>query len=114
MPVETLAIESNRPSYVQTIPLDGVQYRLQFDFSAQRASWYLTLSQIDGTVLFRRKRLTPGSDLTRTVIANGPPGVLTCVGEDPYDRDELLVIYIPEADLVKVQPTDFKVLISDV
>lgn len=114
MALQELPFFPDLPAFEYQITLDSAQYTLIFEYSDERESWYLSMEDAAGARLYTRQRLTPGADMSRTLVPNGPPGILSCVGADPYGRDELVIVYLPEADLSILSParTDILVLIS--
>lgn len=114
--IEELPFFPDRPAFTYQVPLDGVVYGLLFEYSEPRASWYVTMTTAAGVVVYRRQRLTPGADLGRALSGLAPPGRLSCVGADPYARDELSIVYVPEGfDLTTLEEAaaaDFQVRLA--
>lgn len=103
MPVQ-LPLYADVPSQTYTIDLDGEQYGIRLHWSDLRAGWYIGIESADGTPLLRGRRLVPYASATRGVVRGGPPGLLTAIGPYPYRRDELVLVYVPRAELSLIPP----------
>ncbi len=100
------------PSHIIQVALDGAQWRIRYDWSPPRSSWYLSLFTAAGETVYLRQRMTPTADLSRTLVFDGPPGLLGCSGPDPYGRFDLSVFYVPREDLVVAPRTDVRVTLQ--
>lgn len=97
---ERLPFFPDVPAFPYRIVLDEVRYELRYVWDERRQSWYLDISAADGTPLLRGRRIVPYTSHTRGIIpTGGPPGILTAIGANPYARDELTIVYVPEAEL---------------
>ena len=78
---------TDAPFYIQTTPLDGVNYRMFFAYNQRENTWYLSISDdlnnpllssiklVCGTEFLHRWRATPGL----------PPGQLVCISLSSAD-----------------------------
>lgn len=70
------------PHYRQETELDGSVYQLDFDWNAREAAWYLSLSDISGTLIVAGVKLVPNWPLLRRLRhALRPPGELVVLDE---------------------------------
>lgn len=80
--VITIPIEPGRPHIEQEVDLDGVSYRMAFDWNSRAGAWYLTLWTADGTLVRAGVKLVANFPLLRKVRhERRPPGEL--VAMDP-------------------------------
>lgn len=94
MSVQELPFYPSLPAFGYFIVLDGVNFELIYEYSDQRESWYLTVNNAEGTRLVTRQRLTPGADLVRRLTDRGPAGLITMVSNDPYRREDPVMLYL--------------------
>ncbi len=99
--LQTLTFLSDDNRHEYTMTLDGVQFELVFTYRERRASWYFDLFDADGTALVRGRRCSPGYPLVAAGVAGRPAGILTADGPDPYSKNEIRIIYYPEATLTE-------------
>lgn len=70
-----LPLDSTDPHYTVAVKLGGTRYRLGMDWNEREGSWYLSLSQEDGTAIASGLRVVPDWPLLRRVTdAVRPPG----------------------------------------
>jgi hypothetical protein len=96
------------PAHVQTVTLDGVQFRLRLTWRRRCQAWYLDLWTLAGTALALGRRLSPGwMPLLGLVLEDGPDGYLLVRGEDGYTRDQLgedvQLVYYSRAEMQAAQ-----------
>jgi len=64
-------------SYTETVPLDGVDFKLSFDWNGREDRWYLSLYDSVGVPVRTGMKVTPNWDLlVGCVAANRPAGKL--------------------------------------
>lgn len=94
--------------YDERVRLEGQDYILGFDWNERDASWYLTLSTADGTVLARSIKIVLEYPLLRRLVDKRvPPGEL--VAKDLTGRrlkpglndfgSRVVLFYYPAEDL---------------
>lgn len=65
------------PFYSMTVPLDGVDYLLEFSWNQREDAWYFDISLTDGTMLVRGTKIVCQADLLgRFADSRLPPGML--------------------------------------
>jgi len=62
--------------YEQVTQLDGVPYRLRFQWNSREQSWYLFIADHDDAPITSAKLVPEWNLLRRVVDARKPPGVL--------------------------------------
>ena len=77
-----------RPADTQTVTIGETQYRMRLTFRARTASWYMDLSELDGTAIILGARVSPSwGPLFKIPRTAKPDGEFTVVGPDPYSRE---------------------------
>ena len=72
---------SNDPTFVQRTQLDGTDYLLWFAFNAREGRWYLDITDTENEPIQCGIKIVSQFPLTRSVIANKPPGTLVCLDQ---------------------------------
>ena len=69
------------PFYTETVPLDGINYRLYFGYNQREDTWYLSIANDLGTDLLNGIKLVCGIDLLKRwhYIEGLPAGQLACI-----------------------------------
>jgi hypothetical protein len=69
---------TNAPFYTETVPLDGINYRLYFGYNQRENCWYLSIADELGKDLLNGIKLVCGLEylLRWRYIAGLPPGQL--------------------------------------
>jgi hypothetical protein len=81
--------------YTQRVNLDGSDYQLGFRWNTRQARWYMSVSDVDGTLLASSLKVVPNWPLLAYYHgrAGMPPGELWCVtlgvSTDPPGLDEM-------------------------
>lgn len=79
--------------------LDGVSYKIRLTYKDRTCSWYLDVWDENGDAVLRGRRLSPEFSPNGGVTALGPPGIFFAVGQDPYDRYEVSLWYMPKDEI---------------
>ncbi|MFB6373826.1 MAG: hypothetical protein ABEN55_12130 [Bradymonadaceae bacterium] len=104
MPTFEIPTDPEVPAFTQDVELDGVEYRMRFEYKQRNGGWYLDLYTATGDPIVLGRRLTPEwSPMFNLFLDDGPPGILLIRGDDDYDRgdlgSDLVVVYVPESEL---------------
>lgn len=109
MTVELLPLRSDTEHFGYTVTLDEVVYRLDFRWNGRLLSWFLALSDADGTPILAPQRLVVDAVLFQesAYLRALPPGALAAVnvgepGQEALRLDlgeRVLLLYAPVADL---------------
>lgn len=101
MSVKQLVFSATSGAEVQTVTLDGVEYRLRVRWSEPRRAWFADLYDADGQDIEVGRRLSPGyAPFLGQRGRRGPPGLFLVDGLDGYRQADLgsaLQIYYVEA-----------------
>lgn len=82
MAVIIVPTSASTPHFEQETELDGVAYRLTFDWNGREGAWYLTLATASGVVLRAGLRLVSNWPLLRKLRHESrPPGELLVLDE---------------------------------
>lgn len=97
------------PSSIQTMTLDGAQFRLRLTWRHRNQGWYLDLWTLAGTPLLLGRRLSAGwSPNLALVLEDGPDGFLYVRGLDGYAREDLgtslRLMYYPASEIAALAP----------
>lgn len=88
MTIYTITPDVTRPAIRQETALDGTTYRLTFRWNAREEYWYLTIADINDTVIRPSIKLVPGARFLRYVVQETRPSGELIVIATP-DRDSL-------------------------
>jgi hypothetical protein len=70
------------PFYTQVTELDGVEYRLTFSWNGREGAWYLTIANLQDTIIRAGIKLVPNWPLLRKVRhEKRPPGELMALDD---------------------------------
>lgn len=103
-----LPVQNDTPRYSELVTLDGVAYRLSFEWNDRAASWFLDIGTAAGVPLVTNVRLVVGWPLLSRYRVEGlPPGLLECIDTlgtdtDPAYQDlggRVVLAYTPTAEL---------------
>jgi hypothetical protein len=99
MAIYEIPTEPTGPAWTQETQLEGQTYVLEFRWNTRDSSWYLSLYDVDGSVLVAGLRLRHAAPTLRHVADLGkrPPGELILVGsEATYDNfgKEAQLLYV--------------------
>lgn len=99
-----IATFAAQPAAIQSVTLDGVQFRLRLTYRYRCAAWYLDLWTLDMTPLLLGQRLAAGWSPTAGYdLVDGPDGWLYVRGADGYDRADLgsglVLLYFSQAEM---------------
>lgn len=110
MPI-VVPLNSELPSYTQTVDLDGERWIMRVSWRPRLFAWYCDLYTRNGDPVLLGRPILAGRQLNFSVL-DGPPGALYGVGEDPtrttlgtacrllyYTRDEIQAL-APEPQFV--------------
>lgn len=92
------------PASIQTVTLDGVQYRLRLTWRHRCRAWFMDLLALDESPLVLGRRLSAGwAPNVGMVLTGGPPGLFFVRGGDGYERADLgtnlSLMYYSQAEL---------------
>lgn len=95
-----LPLDSVDPHYTVTIKLEGVRYRLGMDWNEREGSWYMSLTQENGTAIASGLRVVPDWPLLRRVTGSArPPGemVFRNTGSEDAEpgRNDIGEMFVP-------------------
>ena len=87
----TLSHLPDLPTALQTVTLDGEQFKLRMTWRERRQAWYLDLYTLDGTALVLGRRVSPGFApfVQYDHMPDRPAGFFFVHGLDGYVRGDL-------------------------
>ena len=90
-------------SFVQEITLDNTTYRATFRWNARESEWYMTLADIEDTVIRSGIKLVAGASFLRHAVNYDvrPPGELMLLGVATRDNlgIDATLVYLDEDEL---------------
>lgn len=104
MPI-TVPLTSRRPSYTQSVDLDGERWLMKISWRPRLHAWYVNLYNRNGEPVMLGRPILAGRQLNFSVL-DGPPGVLIAVGQDPGRTnlgEACRLLYYSEDELFELQ-----------
>lgn len=77
MIIQSIRLFPDEPRYTMTVPLSGVPFILDLDYSGRSDRWYLTVSDARGSIIQSRMKIRPNVPVMhKSVDPRKPAGML--------------------------------------
>lgn len=120
MPV-SIATFPSLPAFLQTVTISNVKIGIYLYYNSRMKSWYMDLSNSDGSTILSGQRLSPSTFATGGLALPGLPiGMFTVQGIDNYSKDALgtqLTLWWwtkDELDAIVPKPTDYGLIVEEI
>ena len=111
MAVEEIPTSTQVPYYEQEVELDGVQFKLQFQYIDRDDAWYMTVLDTNGTLLRAGIKVVLSWSLLRLwASVDAPAGEIISVNQGEISAPptlnqlgaEVLLEYLDEAEILAI------------